>query len=237
MVWMTILQAALKKVAAPLLLMLGEKIIGNIGASPSLKTADKAVDVEQLSNALSELRSFVSDQSKPIFQEVNQSIIDYVEDSLLTIDDKSDLLKKYQISTKLTMERLRRIQKGLDEFRESRLYRQISLDNPRCRSILMLPAGEKKQADMAKFSQSVIMEILEEQAKNLQGELEGLYSDMEKQILHSVKNLEATTREYQNLVASIDAKDENRQEELLGNAMAKVTAASIVADFTAKGSV
>ena len=80
------------------------------------------------------------------------------------------------------------------------------------------------------------MEILEEQAKSLQGELEGLYSDMEKQILHSVKNLEATTREYQNLVASIDAKDENRQEELLGNAMTKVTAASIVADFTAKGS-
>ena len=236
MAWLTILQAALKKIAAPLLLMLGEKIIGNIGASPSLKTADKAVDVEQLSNALSELRSFVSDQSKPIFQEVNQSIIDYVEDTLLTIDDKSDLLKKYQISTKLTMERLRRIQKGLDEFRESKLYRHISLDDSRCRSILMLPAGEKKQADMANFSQSVIMEILEEQAKNLQGELEGLYSDMEKQILHSVKNLEATTREYQNLVASIDAKDENRQEELLGNAMTKVTAASIVADFTAKGS-
>lgn len=235
MAWLTVLTGILKKIAAPLLMKLGEKVIDNIGSSPSLKTADKATDIEELSNSLNELREFVVSESRPVFEEVNQSIVDYVEDALLTIEDKSDLLAKYSISTKLTMERLRLVQRGLDDFRNDRLYRRISLDDSRCRSILMLPPGEKKQADMAEFAQNVILEILTEQAEILQDKLGGLYTDMERQILRSVQNLEVTAQKYRELVASVDAKDEEKYENLLSAALTKAKAAQIIADFAANG--
>lgn len=231
MAWLTVITGILKKIAAPLLMKLGERVIDNIGTTPSLKTADKATDIEEISNSLIELREFVANESRPVFEEINQSVVDYVEYALLTIEDKSDLLDKYSISTKLTIERLRLVQRGLDNFRDERLYRRISLDDAHCRSILMLPPGEKKQADMAEFAQDVILEILTEQAEILQDKLGDFYSDIERQLLRSIQNLETTTQEYRELVASVDAKDEEKFENILGDAFTKVQIAQSILNF------
>ena len=71
----------------------------------------------------------------------------------------------------------------------------------------------------------------------MQDKLGGLYTDMERQILRSVQNLEVTAQKYRELVASVDAKDEEKYENLLSAALTKAKAAQIIADFAANGRV
>lgn len=228
MSWMLLLKEALKKVAAPLLMELGKVFIGKLGEAPSINNTSKPLDIEQISDALEELRNLACKEAQPLFEKINKSIVDYVEDGFMEIDDRMDLLDKYDISSSDTIGMLRNIQREANSYWQEKLYKRISIDNAKCRSILMLPAGDKKEAEMAQFVQDVIMETMLEQTENLREEMESICSLVEKRVQRSAQKLENIVKDYSLLVDSVDTQDEEKIERIVSNAALKKDICSMV---------
>ena len=228
MSWILLIKEALKKVAVPLLMELGKVVIGKLGEAPSINNTNKPLDIEQISNDLEELRNFVSKEAKPVFDGINSSVVDYVEECFLEIDEREELLSKYDISMRVTIDRLKYIQRESSSYWQDNLFKRISIDNTKCRLILKLPPGEKKQADIMKFTQEVIKEIVSEQAEILKGQLEDIYTDLEKRVEHSAQRLENKVRNYSQLIDSMDNKDEENFKNVVEKAMLKRDVCSIL---------
>lgn len=202
------------KAAIPFLVELGSKIFGRLGEAPSLDEKTPVVDVEQIGNALAELRAEVLEKSRPSIDNANESLKFYLDEQLFSLEDRAELLAKYEISSRSIERRMRDIRERLEQFWTERLNRKISLDDDRCRSILTLPSGAKKEADLAQFVNDVIHETLDEYAELVRKELTELYDDLQAEVSIKLKRLERTVGEYEELIQSIDTKDEDRLEQL-----------------------
>ena len=157
--------------ALPFIVELGQKIFGQIGEAPSLNDNSTTADVEQIGNSLHELREQVLQQSRPTLDNANEAIKFYIEEQLFSLEERAELLAKYEISSRSIERQLKAIQQRLNDFWTDEINRRISLDNEECRSILMLPSGAKKSADLEKFTNAVLDETLNEYAERVRAEL------------------------------------------------------------------
>ena len=221
MTWMTILKK-LAIEAIPTIIEFGKKMLEKIGSIPSMNENSSVTDIEQISNALYELREHVLHQSQSTIQNTNDSFKFYVEEQLFNIEDKSKLLAKYEISSRSVERKIQNIQEYLNKYWQDSINRRISLDNAKCRSILMLPAGAKKAADIEKFTDEVLTETLNEYADIIREDLNSLYVDLEDDIVRSVLRLENTVNDYTKMVESLDAKDNDKFEQLIAKAQTKI---------------
>ena len=221
MTWMTVLKN-LAMAAIPTIIEFGKKLIGKIGSTPSMNENSSVADIEQISNALYELREHVLQQSQSTIQNANDSFKFYVEEQLFNIEDKSELLAKYEISSRSVERKMQYIQDKLNNFWQDSINRRISLDNEECRSILMLPSGAKKSADIEKFTNEVMSETLNEYADLVRSELGNLYVDFEDDVARSVSRLENTVNKYNEIVKSLDEKDDDKYEQLISKAKTKI---------------
>lgn len=221
MTWMTILKN-LAMTAIPTIIDFGKKLLEKIGSTPSMNENSSTADIEQISNALYELRGQVLQKSQPTIQNANDSFKFYVEEQLFNIEDKSELLAKYEISSRSVERKMQYIQDKLNHFWQDSINRRISLDNEECRSILMLPASAKKSAGIEKFIDKVLTDTLNEYADIIREELSSLYVDFEEDVARSLSRLENTVNEYSDIVQSLDAKDDDKFEKLIAKAKTKI---------------
>ena len=221
MTWMTILKN-LAMAAIPTIIELGKKMLEKIGSAPSMNENSSVADIEQISNALYELREQVLQKSQPTIQNANDSFKFYIEEQLFNIDDKAKLLAKYEISSRSVERKMQSIQDYLNKHWQNSINRRISMDNAKCRSILILPAGAKKSAELEKFTDEVLTETLNEYADIISEELGNLYVDFEEDIARSVSRLENTVNDYTKMVESLDAKDDDKFEQLIVKAQTKI---------------
>ena len=208
--------------AIPTIIDFGKKLLEKIGSTPSMNENSSTADIEQISNALYELRGQVLQKSQPTIRNANDSFKFYVEEQLFNIEDKSKLLAKYEISSRSVERKMQYIQDKLNHFWQDSINRRISLDDERCRSILMLPSGAKKSADIEKFTNEVLTETLSEYADLVRSELGNLYVDFEDDVARSVSRLENTVNNYTKIVESLDAKDDEKFEQLISKAKTKI---------------
>ena len=206
----------------PYILNFGQQLLDKLKNSPSLDENATVMDVDQIGNAISELRAEVLQRSQPMIDKSNVAIKNYVEEQLFSLEANAALLAKYEISSRSTERQLEGIQQRLAVFWTDALNRRISLDDDRCRSILMLPSGAKKQADLEQFIGEVLEDTFEEYAALVRSELSELYVDLEDNVLRSILRLEREIKDYDELVRAIDAKDDERSEQLLARAALKI---------------
>ena len=227
MLWTTILKKLVIE-AIPLIVDVGRRIIDNIGNTPPANDKSKPADIEQISVALSELRDYVIKTAEPEVKRATEAVMFYIEEQLFNLEDKEELFDKYRISADSVKRKLDRVGKKMEAFWKDALHKRISLDNADCRNILLLPAGAKKEHDIERLTQNILAETMEEYGKIIQDELTGLYDDLEKDIAQTVANMEKVAQDYINLVDSLDAKDDDKYEEIIARAKAKIDCYKIV---------
>jgi len=219
--WSTILKN-LAMAAIPSIIEVGKKFFEKIIDAPQMTKKNTFDDIEQISKSLGELREHILQESKPTVENASNSIMTYLEEQLFTLEDKKDLLAKYEISSRSVEHKLQEINRRLGNFWHDAIYKKISLDDSQCRAILTLPSGEKKNAELANFTNKVLSETLDEYAELVRKELGKIYVDFEVEVSRSVSRLENSVREYSEIVQSMDEKDDDKFEMLIANAKLKV---------------
>lgn len=227
MLWMTILKQ-LALAAIPLVIDIGRKFLNKISSAPSVNPKSTVTDVEQVNMTLGELRGEILSKSQPIIDKVNNSLADYLEEQLFLLEDRAELLKRYNISSRSVEYRVEEIKRRTNKFWRDALNLRISLDDSRCREILMMPAGQAKADKISAFTNEVLTQTLDEYAELLRDELKDLYADMEDEVARSVSRLENNVNEYAELVNAIDEKDDEKLERLTARAQSKIFACDIV---------
>ncbi|MBO6178294.1 MAG: hypothetical protein J6O04_03900 [Selenomonadaceae bacterium] len=205
-----------------------DKFVDNIGNAPSVNDKTDVNDVEQIMEALGGLRKEVLKNSEPIMRQAAEEVESYIDEQLFNLDDKAELLARYNISPAATAKKLKRIGLKAEKFWQDAMYRKISIDNAECRSVLSLPPGGKKEAELQKFTQKVVTESLTEYTNLLKDEMYGIYDDLEYEILKATKELETKANIQNELVLSLEAKDDDKFEEIVANALVKVSCCDIV---------
>ncbi len=221
MLWSTILKK-LATAAIPAIIEFGKKIFDKIISAPEMNENNTAADIEQIGDALADLRKHILKQSQPAIESANDSLMSYLEEQIFILDDKAEILAKYEISSRSVESKLQDIKRRAADFWQNNLALKISLDNKRCREILTMPNGERKSVEMQKFTDEVLSETLNEYAEMIRGEVENIYADFEDEVNRSVSRIENTVAEYVEIVESLDAKDDDKVEMLLAKANLKV---------------
>lgn len=221
MLWSTILKK-LATAAIPAIIEFGKKIFDKIISAPEMNDNNTVADIEQIGDALAKLRENILQQSKPAIENANDSLMAYLEEQIFILEDKAEILAKYEISSRSVESKLKDIKRRTADFWQNSLNLKISLDNKRCRQILTMPAGERKSAEMKNFTDEVLSETLKEYAEMLRGELENIYTDFESEVNRSVSRIENTVADYIEVVETLDAKDNDKLEMLLAKANLKV---------------
>lgn len=227
MLWTTILKQ-LALAAIPLVIDAGKKFLEKISSKPSVNSKSTTTDVEQVNMSLSELRENILAKSKPIIDNANDALADYLEEQLFLLEDRAELLQRYKISARSVEYRVKDIKRRTNKFWRDALNLRISLDDSRCREILMMPAGQAKADKISAFTNEVLTQTLDEYAELLRDELKDLYADMEDEVARSVSRLENNVNEYAELVNAIDEKDDEKLERLTARAQSKIFACDIV---------
>ena len=218
----------LVKAAIPFVLELGKKLFEKLGEAPALNEKTTVVDVEQIGNALHDLRAEVLERSQSAIDKANDALKFYVDEQLFGIAERAELLAKYEISSRSIERRMNELQERLTDFRTEYLNRRISLDNEQCRLILSLPSGAKKEAEFEQFINVVIDGMLEEYSARVRAELGKLYDEFESEIVGRLARLEKTVGEYEELVQSLDNRDEDRLEQLIMRSEIQIAACEAV---------
>lgn len=221
MLWSTILKQ-LFMAAIPTIIEIGKKFFDKINDAPPVNENNTANDIEQIGAALVELREHVIKQSKPAIDNANDSITNYIEEQIFLLDDKAKLFDKYEISTRSVEYKLQEIKRRTSDFWRDALQLKISLDDPVCRNILMMPSGEMKAKKIAAFTDEVLAKTLEEYAELVRRELANLYADFEEEVGRTVARIEGTVDNYAAMVQSLEEKDDEKFESLIATAQAKV---------------
>lgn len=219
--WSTILKN-LAMAAIPSIIEVGKKFFDKILNAPQMNQNNTVDDIEQISKALAELREHVLQESKPAIENASDSITSYLEEQLFILEDKKDLLAKYEISSRSVEHKMQEINKRLGNFWHDAIYKKISLDDKNCRDILTLPSGEKKNVELSNFTNKVLSDTLGEYSELVRDELSKIYVDFEDEVKRSVSRLENSVREYSEIVQSMDEKDDDKFEMLIANAKLKI---------------
>lgn len=221
MMWSTILKK-LAVAAIPSIIEVGKKFFDKILDAPSMNQKNTVDDIEQISKALGELREHILQESKPVIDNASDSITSYLEEQLFLLEDKKDLLAKYEISSRSVEHKMQEINRRLGSFWHDAIYKKISLDDSQCRAILTLPSGEKKNVELSNFTNKVLSDTLDEYSELVRSELGKIYVDFEDEVSRSVSKLEKSVGEYSQIVQSMDEKDDDKFEMLIANAKLKV---------------
>ena len=221
MLWMTILKK-LALAAIPTIIDAGKKLLDKISSKPSVNSKSTVTDVEQVNMSLGELREQILAKSQPLIDNANNSLADYLEEQLFLLEDRAELLKRYNISSRSVEYRVEDIKRRTNRFWRDALNLRISLDDSRCREILMMPAGQAKADKISDFTNAVLTQTLDEYAELLRDEIKDLYADMEDEVSRSVSRLENKVNDYTELVNAIDERDDEKFERLISRAQSKI---------------
>ena len=79
------------------------------------------------------------------------------------LEDRAEILKRYNISSRSVDD----IKRRTNNFWRDALNLRISVDDPCCREILMMPAGQGKADKISAFTNEVVTPALDEYAELL----------------------------------------------------------------------
>ena len=219
--WTTILKK-LALSAIPTIIEFGKKIFDKLTSAPKMDEKNSADEVAQIGMALADLREHVISQSKPLIADANESLTDYIEEQLFILEEKEKIFSKYKISTRSVERKLQKVERRANDFWKDALYLRISMDDPHCREILMMPSGEMKSQRIAAFTEEILRQTLNEYAELVRNELADIYDDLTDDVEGTLSRLEGTVKDYAAIVQSLEENDDAKFESLIARAKAKV---------------
>lgn len=231
--FLQILVPLIKKI--PLIYSIGKEIFGfieklNMKDKPAVNKKSSVQDIEKMAETLDDIRSNVVQTSFPVIKDIKDNVAAYVEELHFLIEDKTELLKKYNFSSRSFDNTLDELNNSVQDFWNEEIKKQISFDNAKCRSILALPAGKKKEADMQNFVTDVIQETTIAYTKYIEEILHRLYDDFVEDIEDITKRLEANLRSYKQMDVSALNKDSSSFRETIEQAQIKILICANIID-------
>lgn len=144
---------------------IGKKIFNfikelNIENTPEINQKSSVQDISKMAETLNDIRSNVTQISSPIIQDIKNSVSFYVEELQFLMDNKVDILKKYNFSNRSFDSTLTELSNSIQTFWDKEINKQISFDNAKCRSILALPTGKKKKMKCKHLLQILFKKLL-----------------------------------------------------------------------------
>lgn len=207
------------------LVYIGKKVwnfIKNTGINDTEKIDKNSStqDINQISIALSDIRSYTIQISNSVINKVKDDVTSYTEELLMIIQDKSSIVNRY---TYRAFERdVKELSSDIEQYWQNEMYKKISLDNIECLNILKMPAGNRKQDAMQEFVSKVLKDTAASYTVHISKSLAQIYDDFEMNIEENLRNIGKTLHSYQQMNISLDNEDLISYEQQIANADIKV---------------
>jgi hypothetical protein len=218
----------------PLLLEIGKKVWGyvkKIMSEPEINEDSTVRDIESVNDALTRLRDQIYNDIEKQINDVKNNVGAYAKDIQFLVDEKKDFLDCYNVRYKSKYKDLDELENCIDRFCKEYIKNIFSLDNLECRTILMIPAGGRKEKELSAFIGRSKLQMFEELSKYIGGELNRISDFLLEDVCIAVTSVETRTVQFQKLCTDIECENTTDIERELCEADLKYWVCDKVSDY------
>ena len=197
----------------PLLLKIGKKVfkyVKEIMSESEINEDSTVRDIETINTALIKLREQVYTDSEQQINDIKCNFDAYAKDIRFFLNEKKEFLDCHNIRYKDLYQALDEIGDSVDSFWKEHINNIFSLDNLECRTMLMIPAGGRKEKELNSFIMRTKLKIIEEFSEYIRDEVNRISNFLLEDIRIAVERVEKKTIQFTKLCA--DVEDENTVE-------------------------
>ncbi|MCI6733159.1 MAG: hypothetical protein MR487_12730 [Lachnospiraceae bacterium] len=197
------------------------KDISNMDSVNSKSSADEISRVSEIFQKYrAEIYQQTSDIEKSVYDEVNY----YMDELLLLLEQKEDVLQKYSIRTKRIEKKIQKILAGVNGSIDRELANYISLDNSECKEILKMIPGSKKDEAMSEFTKNSMKLVLNKCCENIRERLNDIFEELEEQISDKIEIVKQDMELNMHNMEQIDTENLVEQTAVLMNESIEIIA-------------
>lgn len=165
----------------------GEQHAEQISKTDGITENSSAEDVDNLINIFSDYKKKVYEKTAEIEKILAKELEAYKEELKDTLEDKSEIIKKYGIRPERLEKDIHRWSRDIHDGIDREISKRISLDDSECRAIMKMIPGEQKEEKFAAFSMNTVKTALDLACEEFQNVLEDFYHETEEDILEAVE--------------------------------------------------
>ncbi|MCI8582846.1 MAG: hypothetical protein HFH13_06925 [Dorea sp.] len=168
----------------------GKQQAENISRTEGITDNSSAEDVENIINIFSDYKRKVHEKTTEIENILEKELEAYREELRITLEDKSEAIKKYGIRPERLEKEIHRLGRDIHGSIDKEISRKISLDDSECRKIMRMIPGEQKEEKFAAFFRDAIKTALDCACEEFQNILKDFYHETEEDILEVVERVQ-----------------------------------------------
>jgi hypothetical protein len=171
-------------------------------------------DVSELSRILANYLERIQAKADSMERDMLSECSYFFDELLDLMKDYQEQLAFYQISVPRVERDLERAKISIQGSLKSEISRQISLDNPECRSILRMPPGNKKEQRMLLFTEEVIAKGFEGIISKIKETLTVLADELQLQIEEGMHKVEAKIEHQLEILEQLENESEDNKDKV-----------------------
>ena len=195
--------------------LLTKKFPGDISDMDSVNSKSSADEISRVSETFQKYREEIYQQTSGIEKGIYDEVKYYIDELLLLLEQKEDVLQKYSIRTKRIERNIQKILAGINGSIDRELAHYISLDNSECKEILKMIPGSKKDEAMSEFTKNSIKSALNKCCEDIRERLNDIFEELEEQVSDKIEIVKQDMELNMQNMEQIDAENLAEQTALL----------------------
>ncbi|OON99005.1 MAG: hypothetical protein ATN35_02655 [Epulopiscium sp. Nele67-Bin004] len=191
--------------------------------APMVRGQETVEAVQSTNKLLFDMLDSLKDNIQAMENEIVDNMAYTFEEFVMYIDDASD------VQSKKFARDLERIKKRINGQLNSYIHKEISLDNPECRKVLEMRAGDNKKLEMDIFIEKSFDKALEHIVEIIKDEMLDFVENIQDEINYSLDAVTTNITEMISVCEKLtDEHNTNAQNSVIVSAMTKIALADMV---------
>lgn len=185
-----------------------------ISKTDSVSTNESVENVNKIITAFTNYKEQIKVAADKIEKSVIKEVDSYVEELKLLLDESKKLTKKYGINVKRIERQINKISSNISSYIDIQISKKVSLDNAECKTILSMPAGNRKEEQIDKFLKETMAEILDKYCMEIHKMLSEIFEDTEDEVLGLIEEMQKVNEGMLQKINDIDADNYEQKASL-----------------------
>lgn len=190
--------------AVKILIDIFKKSSKETGDSDSVNDKSSLENIDRITQIFSDFKEQVHVKTIEIENSIMGEVDFYLEELHSILNENSQQVDKYGICVKRIERQIDKIASKVRGTIDNVISKKVSLDNARCREILKMIPGSKKEQAMNVFLNETIKNALEVYCEEIHFGLEEIYEDVEIEVIGAVESIQKQNESVQKSLNSID---------------------------------
>lgn len=188
-----------------------KKLISVFGKKAKPINNDSSVsDIEEVTKVFEGFKRIVKEKTDTIEKKAAEEIQFYIDELHQLLDQHVEMTSKYRINVTRLNRSIGRLPSNINGVIDATISKKVSLDNPKCKEVLKMLPGAKKEEALKELMSSAVNDGLQECCAQLHYNLSEIYEDAESEILGTIDSLQ---QQINAAKKSLDSVDETNYQE------------------------